>query len=145
MQVDYKGSVSPGKQHIGIRVIPGKSPGSEVMLRPGANTIPDEQWDEIKGHPSVANQLATGEIRVLSGEKGQPFDLTKLPPAEALDLIARTTEPDTLERWRKQLEGRGGQPAWRNPIEKIVAQIAAVTTDALGNPAKQRPLKMLPA
>ena len=39
-----------------------------------------------------------------------------------------------------------GLPSMTGPfVFTIVAQIAAVTTDALGKPAKQRPLKMLPA
>lgn len=146
MLVDYRGSVAPGKPHIGIRVIPGKQPGGEAMLRPGANTIPDAQWAEIKIHPSVAGMLESGEMRVLVGEKGAAFDVAKLSPSDALDLIARTTEPDTLERWSEQLEAAAsGKPVWKNALDKIVAQIAAVTTDALGKPAKQRPLKMLPA
>lgn len=145
MLVDYRGSVSPGKPHIGIRVVPGKHPGGEAMLRPGANTLPDEQWAEIKIHPAIVGMLDTGEIRVLAGDKGAPFDIAKVSPADALDLITRTTEPDTLERWSKQLEVAAAKPAWRSALDKLVAQIAAVTTDALGNPAKQRPLKMLPA
>ena len=116
------------------------------MLRPGANTLPDEQWAEIKIHPAIVGMLETGEIRVLAGDKGAPFDIAKVSPADALDLITRTTEPDTLERWSKQLEAAAsGKPAWKTALDKIVAQIAAVTTDALGKPAKQRPLKMLPA
>ena len=142
MQVDYKGSVSPGKPHIGIRVIPGKSPGNEVMLRPGANTIPDAQWADIKDHPSVVNLLEQGDLRPLGGKDA--FDITKLSPAEALDLIARTTEPDTLERWQKQLHAHG-KPVWKNAIDRIAAHLVDVTTDALGRPAPQRPLKMLPA
>lgn len=144
MQVDYKGSVSPGKPHIGIRVLPGKQPGREVLLRPGCNTVEDAAWSEVKDHPSVVRMTANGELAELKGEKGAAFDITKLSPMAALDLITRSTEPATLERWRKQLDAAGG-PSWKAALEKLDKQITAVTTDALGQPAKQRPLRLLPA
>lgn len=147
MQVDYKGSVSPGKPHIGIRVISGSVAGEEVMLRPGVNTLDQRRWDGIKDRPSVVAMLAAGELVPLTGDKGGSFDVTASSPAVALDLIGRTTEPKVLEQWRAQIEGLKPErrQSWAAALTKLLKQIVDVTTDVDGKPAPQRPLQMLPA
>lgn len=143
MQVDYKGSVAPGKAHIGIRVIPGKT--GAVMLRPGVNTLTPEQWASIAEHPTVMHLIDAGELVELKGkgEKGGDLPITAMSPMVAQDLVRRTTEPAVLEKWRDQLlAGKGGQ-VWQPVAELLAAQIKAVSTDANGNPAKQRPLQLV--
>lgn len=143
MLIDYKGSVSPGKAHVGLRVIPGKKPGDEVILRPGANTISADRWDCIKGHPSVVRMLDLGELVVLSTDDAKSqHDITRgSTPSQALDLVKRTTEVDPLKRWRSQVN-KASTPGWENVLKAIDKQIDAVTTDAQGKPAMQRPLSL---
>jgi hypothetical protein len=150
MKLDYAGSIDPsqGKEHIGLRVIAGKQPGTSVFLRPGCNTIAAKDWAKISDHATVKHLMETGQLTILEDDsdpkKSPPaFDISKRPPHQAGDLIRRTTEPDTLREWIAQVETAPNPGNWTHVLDALRKQLVEVTTDADGNPAEQRRLEMI--
>lgn len=148
MRLDYRGSVDPttGKEHVGFRVLPSTQRGEEIVLKPGCNTVPASQWAKAKDFAAVKHLLETGQLIVLEddseGKKGKAFDLSKLRPDQALDLAKRTIEPDTLREWIEQVSTAPNQTAWQHVLTMLEKQVAEVSTDARGNPASQRPIRL---
>ncbi len=148
MQLDYKGTVDPklGREHIGFRVLGSKKRGEEVVLRPGVNTLTDAEWAGVKDSAGAKHLIATGQLHPLVGKgkdgKAGAFSITKdASPQEALSLVKRTTEPGPLREWLTQLEGAGAM--WKHVAAAASEQLTEVTTDVHGQPAEQRPLKMV--
>lgn len=144
MQFDYQGTVDPslGREHIGIRILGSAQRGKEVALRPGVNTLTEDEWAAVKDSAGAKHLIATGQLRELKGKDGKgDFNIVKdSNPTEALSLVKRTTEPNPLREWQAQVAKAG--EAWQHVAKAIDAQILDVTTDVDGKPAEQRPLKM---
>ena len=144
MQFDYKGTVDPslGREHIGIRILGSAQRGKEVALRPGVNTLTDDEWAAVKDSAGAKHLIATGQLRELTGKDGKgAFNIVKdSNPSDALKLVKRTTEPAPLRAWQAQVAKAG--EAWQHVSKAIDEQLLDVTTDVDGKPAEQRPLKM---
>lgn len=144
MQLDYQGYVDPslGREHIGIRILGSTQRGKEVALRPGVNTLTDEEWAAVKDSAGAKHLVSTGQLRELKGKDGKgAFNLVRdSNPSEALKLVKRTSEPGPLREWQAQVAKAGD--AWQHVAKALDAQILDVTTDVDGKPAEQRPLKM---
>jgi|GEM_PF-2486433 len=144
MQLDYHGTVDPklGREHIGIRILGSKERGKEVALRPGVNTLTDDEWAAVKDSAGTKHLISTGQLSEIKGKGGKgEFHLVKdSNPREALSLVKRTTEVGPLRQWETQLKGAGED--WQHVVKALEEQLHDVTTDVDGKPAPQRPLKM---
>ena len=139
MQIDYRAHIDAqtAQPHIGLRIFPSKIPGNEIVLRPGINTITDEQWDELKEQHGVKAMLTSGQMRVFESPS-----IAKIPVYEALDLVQRTTEIAVLRRWADQLEPHRDAPMWKQVVTALETQIAEASTDIHGKPAEQREIRL---
>lgn len=150
MRLDYRGSVDPstGKEHVGFRVLPSTQRGEEIVLKPGCNTVPAARWLLARDFAAVKHLLEAGQIVVLEDDsdgklsKGKTFDLSRLPPHAAHDLAKRTIEPDTLREWIEQVQTVPNAAAYQHVLTQLEKQLDEVTTDAKGNPATQREIKL---
>jgi hypothetical protein len=150
MKIDYRGRIDrrTGREHIGLRLICGPQDGQEVVLRPGVNEVPKEEWEWIKGTAAVAELQAAGFLVVLSGDKGAAFDLSKLPSFEADAMVKRTTDPIALAEWKEQVETSprlrdvGEGQMWQDVLRRIEKHLDVATTDLEGKPAATRRLRI---
>lgn len=138
MQIDYRAKIDTrtGRNHVGFRVLPGRNPGDEIMLRPGVNTLRDDVWLELQKHKGVQELIATGQLRELGD-----VSIAAMAPYEVAELVERTTELATLRAWADQLAAERFTPIWQNVCTILDKQIEEASTDIHGKPAEPREVR----
>lgn len=72
-----------------------KLPGDRIVLPPGAQEVPADQWEAAIEHEMVASLVSSGSLVVVNGS------LSALPLKKALQVVADTYDPVQLEAWVK--------------------------------------------
>lgn len=81
-----------------------------VRLLPGTNEVTNDEWKAMRGN--ITNELDSGEIRILAqkvsdgrgnvgGRKAK--DLKDMPVNIAIKYVSECNNPDTLEKWYKEI------------------------------------------
>lgn len=149
--IDYKGRTDKrtGREHIAPRIICGTTPGQEVVLRPGANKVVEDDFAWLKETAAFLALRSSGMLVVLEGEKGKSFDLSKADVWTARDVAKRCIDPDALALFVQQVEAspelRGANARdWSEVLDQLRKNLLEVTTDANGHPVAPRKLQLRP-
>lgn len=73
-----------------------------VVLRPGLNEIPEDQWNLAKEHPSLKAKIQKGIVEVISAsDEGQEHasELRTMRVRESITLVKETIDEDVLRHW----------------------------------------------
>ena len=105
MLIDY------GKENVITLPLINKEHALEktVMLSPGINEMPKNEWDRVAQLPKIQRLIADKKIEVVSkvDSTDEEFALSKADTATARKIIARTWNLVLLEDW-KAGESRAG-------------------------------------
>lgn len=98
--------------------LPSKAGNEWIKLMPGANDVPDKDWEKIKDHPHVKQKIEDGEIEIL---KTGVDSLSEIQPAKAVEIVKDTLDYGLLKKWEAN-ESR------KKVSEAISLQIQKLTT-----------------
>ena len=97
-----------------------------VRLLPGTNEVTNDEWKAMRGN--ITNELDSGEIRILAqkvsngrgnvgGRKAK--DLKDMPVNLAIKYVSECNNPDTLEKWYKEITKEEVRLAIAKKLKKL--------------------------
>lgn len=97
-----------------------------VRLLPGTNEVTNDEWKAMRGN--ITNELDSGEIRILAqkvsdgrgnvgGRKAK--DLKDMPVNIAIKYVSECNNPDTLEKWYKEITKEEVRLAIAKKLKKL--------------------------
>lgn len=97
-----------------------------VRLLPGTNEVTNDEWKAMRGN--ITNELDSGEIRILAqkvsdgrgnvgGRKAK--DLKDMPVNIAIKYVSECNNPDTLEKWYKEITKEEVRLAITKKLKKL--------------------------
>jgi hypothetical protein len=95
---------------LGVLVIGGKmnpdgTMGPTYTILPGVNELPREA-KEFLNHPQIEEMIENGELVIEADSEEEEFDITKIPQAKAIKLVAETFSIKTLRAWEEKTTGK---------------------------------------
>jgi hypothetical protein len=80
----------------------------QVQLLPGVNEVTDDEWKIMKPH--LAAELKSKVISIVEKEvqkskrapDGKAKNLKEMPADEAIELVSKCVNPDTLKKWYRE-------------------------------------------
>lgn len=97
-----------------------------VRLLPGTNEVTNDEWKAMRGN--ITNELDSGEISILAqkvsdgrgnvgGRKAK--DLKDMPVNIAIKYVSECNNPDTLEKWYKEITKEEVRLAITKKLKKL--------------------------
>ena len=89
---------------------------SMVCLLPGTNEVTDDEWKAMRGN--INTEYKSGEIKPLA-QSLKERNLKDMPPSVAVKFVAECTNPDTLNKWNREVTNEEVRLAITKRFQKL--------------------------
>ena len=81
-----------------------------VVITPGINSMPEEDWASIKKHPDISRLISQKNLIAINGDDDKQlhevYDISERDSDEVKEWVANTLSINTLQAFRAQEEKR---------------------------------------
>ena len=110
---------------------------SMVCLLPGTNEVTDDEWKAMRGN--INTEYKSGEIKPLA-QSLKERNLKDMPPSVAVKFVAECTNPDTLNKWNREVTNEEVRLAITKRFQKLkIEPSEEETTDSSESITHEKP------